>query len=236
MGRSVFEVGVADPLTSDLVAMLEIQYRMHPRIGDLVGRLFYDGRLESRGDLVELDEIAGGEPFPGASVIVLDTASRATCQRAPDGSSRVNPETAELSAQLAVAAARSGTRSVAVITPYNAQARAIRALLAGRGGESIECSTIHRFQGHESDVVIFDTVDAAPMAPGMLLSGEGLMSVARNLLNVSISRARGKLIIIADVGYFEDRLPRGMVTELLHHAAAVGIRTQYRPGITTQPG
>jgi hypothetical protein len=233
MGRSVFEVGVADPLTSDLVAMLEIQYRMHPRIGDLVGRLFYDGRLETRGDLAQLDEIASGEPFPGASVIVLDTASRATCQRAADGSSRVNPATAELSAQLAVAATRSGTRSVAVITPYNAQARAIRALLAGRGGASIECSTIHRFQGHESDVVIFDTVDAPPMAPGMLLSGDGPMSVARNLLNVSISRARGKLIIIADVGYFEDKLPRGMVTELLRHAAAVGTRTQDRSGGAT---
>jgi hypothetical protein len=66
------------------------------------------------------------------------------------------------------------------------------------------------------------------MAPGMLLSGDGPASVARNLLNVSISRARGKLIIIADVRYFEDRLPHGIVTELLRHAAAVGTRTEAR--------
>jgi hypothetical protein len=224
MGRSVFEVGVTDPLTSDIVAMLDVQYRMHPAIGSLVGRLFYDGRLRTRGDTAQHDAIAAGEPFGGAAVVVVDTAARTTCRRAPDGSSRVNAETAELSAQLATAAAHGGTRSVAVITPYQAQARAIRALLADRAAASIECSTIHRFQGHESDIVIFDTVDAAPMAPGMLLSGDGPASVARNLLNVSISRARGKLIIVADVRYFEDRLPRGIITELLRHAMAVGTR------------
>lgn len=228
MGRSIFDVGVTDPMTSEIVAMLEIQYRMHPKIGNLVGRLFYDGRLRTRGDTAQQDEIADGEPYRGASVIVLDTSSLTTCQRASDGSSRVNPDTAELSTRLAVEAARGGTRSVAVITPYNAQARSIRTLLATRGATSIECSTIHRFQGHESDVVIFDTVDAAPMAPGMLLSGDGPASVARNLLNVSISRARGKLIIIADVRYFEAKLPQGVVTELLRHAAAVGTRTEYR--------
>jgi len=219
---------VADPMTSDIVAMLEIQYRMHPTIGDLVSRLFYDGRLKTRGDTAQQDEIADGEPYRGASVVVLDTASRTTCQRAPDGSSRVNPETAALSAQLAVEAAHGGMRSVAVITPYNAQVRSIRKLLAVRGAASIECSTIHRFQGHESDVVIFDTVDAAPMAPGMLLSGDGQASVARNLLNVSISRARGKLIIIADVGYFTANLPQGVVTELLRQAATIGTRTAVR--------
>jgi hypothetical protein len=233
MGRSIFDVGVTDPMTSDIVAMLEIQYRMHPKIGNLVGRLFYDGRLRTHGDTAQQDEIADGEPYRGASVIVLDTSSLTTCQRASDGSSRVNPDTAQLSARLAVEAARGGTRSVAVITPYNAQARSIRTLLATRGATSIECSTIHRFQGHESDVVIFDTVDAAPMAPGMLLSGDGPASVARNLLNVSISRARGKLIIIADVRYFEAKLPQGIVTALLRHAAAVGTRTEYRSWVET---
>jgi hypothetical protein len=228
MGRSVFDVGVTDPMTSDIVAMLEIQYRMHPRIGDLVSRLFYDGRLRTRGDTARHDEIADGEPYRGASVVVLDTSALTTCRRAPDGSSRVNPETAQISVQLAVEAAHGGTRSVAVITPYHAQARLIRTLLATRGRASIECSTIHRFQGHESDVVIFDTVDAAPMAPGMLLSGDGPASVARNLLNVSISRARGKLIIIADAGYFEKNLPRGIVAELLRKAATIGTRVSYR--------
>lgn len=227
MGRSVFDVGTVDPMSSSIVAMLEIQYRMHPTIGNLVGRMFYDGRLRTSSETGQHDEIAGGEPYRGASVIVLDTASRTTCRRAPDGSSRVNPDTAAVSAQLALEAAHSGARSVAVITPYNAQARSIRGLLSARGATSIECSTIHRFQGHESDVVIFDTVDAAPMAPGMLLSGEGQASVARNLLNVSISRARGKLIIIADVRYFETTLPQGIVTQLLRQATTIGTRAEY---------
>ena len=36
MGRNIFDVAVADPLCSPLVAMLDVQYRMHPLIGGLV--------------------------------------------------------------------------------------------------------------------------------------------------------------------------------------------------------
>ncbi|HEY0476312.1 MAG TPA: AAA domain-containing protein, partial [Kofleriaceae bacterium] len=50
IGRSVFEVTIPDPTRSDVVAMLDVQYRMHPVIGTLVGRLFYDGRLRHGAD------------------------------------------------------------------------------------------------------------------------------------------------------------------------------------------
>jgi AAA domain-containing protein len=50
MGRNIFEVAVAEPLSSPLVAMLDVQYRMHPLIGELVSDLFYAGRLKHGGD------------------------------------------------------------------------------------------------------------------------------------------------------------------------------------------
>jgi ATP-dependent exoDNAse (exonuclease V) alpha subunit len=59
MGRSIFAVGVTDPETSDVVVMLDTQYRMHPEIGELVSRLFYSGRLrhgagtEARSSIAE---------------------------------------------------------------------------------------------------------------------------------------------------------------------------------------
>jgi hypothetical protein len=225
IGRSVFEVTIPDPTRSDAVALLDVQYRMHPVIGGLVGRLFYDGRLNHGVEVAASAAIASRAPYRGMPLIVLDTDSRTTCQRSARGSSRVNAGSAELTAGLAAEAVAGGAGSVAVITPYAAQARDIRGRLAAlRIAGSVECSTIHRFQGRECDVVILDLVDAAPMRPGVLLSGSATQSDACNLLNVSLSRARGKLIIVADAGYFEDHVPGGVVTAILRDAGREGVR------------
>ncbi|MCE9574135.1 MAG: DNA2/NAM7 family helicase [Deltaproteobacteria bacterium] len=210
IGRSIFEVTVPEPLGSPIVALLETQYRMHPAIGAIVGRLFYGDRLIHRADEDATRAIAARAPFPGQAVVVVDTAGQTTCERAAKGSSRINRGSAELTAELAHEAVRAGAGSVAVITPYAAQAAEIRKLLGTRRiREAVECSTIHRFQGRECDVVIIDLVDAAPMRPSALI-GE-----APNLLNVSISRARGKLVIVADVAYFRAMDPEGLVASLL---------------------
>jgi AAA domain len=226
IGRSVFEVTIPDPMRSDVVAMLEIQYRMHPVIGGLVGRLFYDGRLRHGADAARTGAIAARAPYPGLPLVVVDTAARTACERSAKGGSRTNPASAELTAQLAFDAVTAGAGSVAVITPYAAQAREVRRLLAARRiADAVECSTIHRFQGRECDVVIIDLVDAAPMRPGVLLSG-GVATDAGNLLNVSLSRARGKLILVADVAYFEAHAAAGVVTAVLRAARRDGAQVQ----------
>jgi AAA domain-containing protein len=223
IGRSVFDVTIPDPARSDLVALLDIQYRMHPAIGELVGRLFYDGRLRHAADEARSHAIAARAPYPGMPVVVVDTAARTACQRSARGASRVNPASAELTAELAGVAVAGGAASVAVITPYAAQASGIQRQLAARRVAGVECATIHRFQGRECDVVILDLVDAAPMRPGLLLSG-GPRSDAAQLLNVSLSRARGKLILVADVGYFADHAPGSAVTAILGEAIRTGVR------------
>jgi hypothetical protein len=223
IGRSIFEVTIPDPAHSDVVALLDIQYRMHPTIGALVGRLFYDGRLIHQADPARVDAIAAHAPHRGMPLVVVDTAARTSCERSARGSSRVNAASAEITADLALEAVTSGAAAVAVITPYAAQAQDIRRrLTARRIADAVDCSTIHRFQGRECDVVIIDLVDALPMRPGLLLSGNGPTSDASNLLNVSISRARGKLILVADVGYFEAHAPSGVVTTILRAASQAG--------------
>ena len=213
IGRNIFDVTVPDPEHSEVVAMLGVQYRMHPAIGALVGELFYSGRLVHGADAAVTAAITERTPFPGRPITVVDTAGRTTCERSAKGSSRVNPASAEITADLALEAVTGGSTSIAVITPYAAQAAEIRRLLAARRiADAVECSTIHRFQGRECDVVIIDLVDAAPMRQSALLSE------APNLLNVSISRARGKLVIVADVGYFAATAPDGIVTALLRRA------------------
>jgi len=210
IGRNIFDVTVPQPEGSPIVAMLETQYRMHPAIGALVGRLFYGDRLVHRADPDTTTAIATRAPFPGRPVVVVDTAARTTCERSAKGTSRINLASAEITAELAHEAVRAGSSSIAVITPYAAQAAEIRRLLAARRiRDAVECSTIHRFQGRECDVVLIDLVDAAPMRPSALVSD------APNLLNVSISRARGKLVIVADVAYFQSMDPGGLVAALL---------------------
>lgn len=210
IGRNIFDVTVPEPEGSEVVAMLGVQYRMHPEIGALVGELFYGGRLVHGADATATREIAARAPFPGRPVVVVDTEGRTTCERSAKGTSRVNMVSAEITAALAAEAVAGGSTSIAVITPYAAQAVEIRRLLAARRiGDVVECSTIHRFQGRECDVVIIDLVDAAPMRQSALLAD------APNLLNVSISRARGKLVIVADVAYFAATAPAGIVTALL---------------------
>jgi superfamily I DNA and/or RNA helicase len=232
MGRNIFEVAVSEPLSSPLVAMLDVQYRMHPVIGKLVSDLFYSGRLKHGGDMAMRERIADLEPYSGAPLVVLDTVGRTTCRQRSGGQSRLNVTTADVCVDLAIRAVRSGVGSVAVITPYVDQARAIRALLKERCADlqGIECSTVHRFQGQESDLVIMDTVDADPMKPGVLLSERGPRSSAQNLINVAISRARGKLVIVADVRYFELRATAGVVTSMITRALAVGRREVLRDG------
>lgn len=223
LGKNIFEIGVSDLETSIDVVMLDVQYRMHPLIGELVSSLYYHGRLCNDPTTADRSTIMDRPPYPGDALVVVDTEGHTTCATQPGQRSRFNPETARLAVELAVEGIRSGIASIGIITPYAEQSRLIRRLLANytREAPQIECRTVHRFQGSERDMIILDTVDTAPFPPGILLSGR---DGAQQLVNVSISRARGKLVIVADVAYFRASAPQGAVTEMLEQALKRGQR------------
>jgi superfamily I DNA and/or RNA helicase len=225
MGRSIFDVTVPEPTTSDLVVMLDTQYRMHPTIGTLVSELFYNGQLRHGDNTPAHQRLADQPPFAGAPLIVVDTDSQTNCTTPTGSFSRFNERTARICVELAVEAVRSGIESVAIMTPYVEQSRLIRQELRHFAAEAvfIECRTVHRFQGSERDVVIIDTVDTAPLSPGVLLAGQTPASAAPNLINVSLSRARGKLIIVSDVAYFARNAPHSVLNHVLDRARQVGL-------------
>ena len=233
MGRSIFAVTVPEPHTSDLVVMLDTQYRMHPEIGSLVSDLFYDGKLRHSESTAATGAIAAGAPFPDRATVLIDTEGRTRCATRAGAYSRYNERTAQVCVDLAVEATHSGVESVAVITPYVEQSRLIRDLLSARRNllparrnpsGRIECRTVHRFQGGERDMVILDTVDTEPMAPGVLLAGSQPGSSAANLINVSVSRARGKLVVLADWQYYRRRAGGQIIVAVLDRLAARGLR------------
>ncbi len=228
MARSIFAVRVPDPAADDLVVMLDEQYRMHPAIGQLVSDTFYGGRLRHGVTAAARQTCVERRPFAGQALVVVDTAGQGACATASGSYSRWNAVTAALCVQLAQQAIHDGMESVAVITPYAEQARLVRQRLGQTTAVAsrIECSTVHRFQGQERDCIILDTVDSEPLAPGVLLAGQGPDTEAAQLLNVSVSRARGKLVLLADVAYFRRRAPNSAISALLERALMAGYLVQ----------
>jgi hypothetical protein len=86
-----------------------------------------------------------------------------------------------------------GPDDVLIVTPYNAQIRAIVSALAAGGQSGFRVGTVDKFQGREAPVVIYSmATSSAGEAPRGL---EFLYDLHR--LNVAASRARALAIIVA---------------------------------------
>lgn len=143
-----------------------------------------------------------------APLVLLDTSSRDPQVEREEGS-RTNRAHLEIVLSLLELLARHGAHDVAVVTPYRLQSRRLNRLVRARLGSvapsGLEISTIHRFQGREKEVVVFDTVDAPP-------AGSWFLNEQRNhdfgrLLNVAISRSRSSLILVGSVDGLREVLP-----------------------------
>jgi superfamily I DNA and/or RNA helicase len=103
----------------------------------------------------------------------------------------------------------SGIKSIGIITPYAEQAKLykvqISSLKKSYPSKKIEAATVHKYQGREMDMIIFDLVDCYGKSLGKLLSGEH-GSDAMRLINVATTRARSKFIVIANVSYITKNL------------------------------
>jgi DNA replication ATP-dependent helicase Dna2 len=107
---------------------------------------------------------------------------------------RRNAAEARLAAFLARRAVARGldASEIGVIAPYRAQVALVRELLSGAGPTAgVLVDTVDRFQGSERDLIIVTLAIHGPRV------GELLEDLRR--LNVALTRARRKLILIGDV-------------------------------------
>jgi hypothetical protein len=120
-----------------------------------------------------------------------------------------------------------GSRNIGYTTPYRAQAEMMEVLLQDLYNEpllkgEILTATVHRFQGSEREVMVFDTVDSFPEnRPSMLLVGKE----SERLINVAVTRTKGKFVHIANRAYikqfvYKDKTIRKLV-EFQEHADQV---------------
>lgn len=221
MQRDVWRVhGIPDAVRSQKapsnLAILRKQYRMHPVLCTVVSDMFYESQLRTAEGVKERTvPLAKLGVCPGHSVCAVDTGSLAprTYKEGEMGTSRLNLVDAIVAVCIAVQASAGDKARVAVITPYAVQARLMRTMVRelGLAEDRISVSTVHRFQGSEQDIVVFVPAEGYPQPYIGYLSDMRAFdteSIAARLLNVAISRARGKIILVGDAGYIGQRLTK----------------------------
>jgi len=214
--KSIFEyTDVVNSTDMPTVGFLRQQYRMDKPIMDLINRHFYkkEFRLEINPITQEEreSELRNLDLFLGYNVILVDTSNInpwSSRERNLENGSRINFYNALLVKKLI----EDFKSKVGVITPYAGQARLINRTLKGLSGLNYISATVHKFQGDERQVIIFDTCDSNPYFPSRLLRKnpvrEGVFPDSPKLLNVALSRAQLKLIIVANSKYFFHRFER----------------------------
>ena len=186
--------------------MLNMQWRMHPEIVDFANKHIYEGRLQTAPQSIkDTSSISRKAPFPFSVFSFIDFSGyKSTCFSTRSGS-RFNLFSAALTVKIALEAESKGQTDIGIVTPYAAQSQLINAILQDIENEvkkhiPIFCATIHQFQGSERDMIIFDSVESFPKKDtGKIVSSEDDSSM--RLVNVALTRTRGKFIIIGNYEY-----------------------------------
>ena len=199
--------------------MLDTQSRMHPDISVIANRHVYDNLLK---DAFNIEKLKSIEPLQAHPLVLCDTYDASpTVTRPSNGRSRLNYYHALCSIALAKHALVSAPelkqkseRSIGIVTPYRPQAQLLQRMIKDAGlATQVQASTVHRFQGLEFDVVIFDTVESPGLKPGEFISGaEGSSSM--RLINVAVTRPKQKLFIVANHHHIQQELPKNSTLHL----------------------
>lgn len=171
------------------------QYRMHEAIMSFSSEEFYDNELTAHASVAEHlpCDLPGVErsSLTETPLAFIDTAGAGYDEELePDGESRRNVQEAEVVLQqvAALLAAGVAAQDIAVIAPYAAQVRLLRGKLLDA---DVEVDTVDGFQGREKEAIVISLVRSN--ATGEI----GFLGDTRRM-NVALTRARRKLIVIGD--------------------------------------
>lgn len=216
---SVFEMSGVNIRNTGHPALKQLlsQRRSHEKIVDLINKTFYQGKLIPAAN--PNNKIVLSKPFPGRIIALKKVTDGAV--RYTKGGTRQNKVFAEniMSLLDELSQDKDAEFSIGIITPYRGQVSLLRALKYERKYDEkfdnrIKIGTIHTFQGSECDIIIFDMVDCFDMESGKpnkigrLYSG----NAGERLLNVAVSRARHKLIVVCDPEYIKN-IPGNRLTQ-----------------------
>jgi len=193
LSKTLFE-RVLGLFGNEIRSVLRIQYRMHRDIMDFSNQEFYNNSLiaDESVESHRLSELGVREE--SNPVIYLDTKGLDCGENTRKGStSKENPLEAGLVSKIVDLLLHAGVkeRDIGIISPYDDQVDLLRRNLPLDISEHLEVKTVDGFQGREKEVIIVSFVRSNPQ--GII----GFLSDLRRL-NVSLTRARRKLILLGD--------------------------------------
>lgn len=187
LGATAFSIAKHAPKV-----LLEEQSRMAPPICNIVSEIFYEGKLivakDKKNDRVWLEERSPYwiEGQKQEQVQVRETAGTMVWSRTYKGPIRYESAQGILKL-IDDLGAYVNPNDIVVLTPFRAQRTMLRMMLGAGGKKGFQVSTVHRAQGSERKIVIFDPVDGS----SEFLSGDD----GDRLINVAISRAQAQVVI-----------------------------------------
>lgn len=206
LGTSLFERLLElypDHGSATVHALLTVQYRMNEKIMAFPSAEFYNHQLiadESARDRT-IEEFLIKHPYrehealfrqvvSPEPLLFIDTAGHLAEVQRTGSFSRENPAEAALVIQIVRHLYDYGMPplDMGVITPYKDQVDTLRKNLGIAG---VEVHTVDGFQGREKEVIVLSLVRSNPVQEIGFLADE-------RRLNVSLTRARRKLIVIGD--------------------------------------
>ncbi|WP_066755674.1 AAA domain-containing protein [Crocinitomix algicola] len=165
---------------------LDVQYRMNNTIMGFSNGYFYDNKLAS-GDL-NANQCIKNENF--APIEFIDTAGCSFDEELDESGGIYNQEEANLVKKRVEEF--SHFKSIGIISPYRKQVQRLKHLLFDLAED---CQTIDSFQGQERDIIVISLVRSNEN------NNLGFLTDYRRL-NVALTRARKKLVIIGDSATF----------------------------------
>ncbi len=190
----------------EVVTLLQVQYRMNDQIMQFSSREFYNGMLQTAPEIKYRGILDYDNPMSWYNTDDLPDEIESKEEFVGESFGRINKAEAELTLQhLELYYGRIGKQrilderiDVGIISPYRAQVQLLRRMIKKREffkpyRHLISVNTVDGFQGQERDVIILSLVRS---------NDEGQIGFLRDLrrMNVAITRARMKLIILGSVG------------------------------------
>lgn len=190
----------------EVVTLLQVQYRMNDQIMQFSSREFYNGMLQTAPEIKYRGILDYDNPMSWYNTDDLPDDIESKEEFVGESFGRINKAEAELTLQhLELYYGRIGKQrilderiDVGIISPYRAQVQLLRRMIKKREffkpyRHLISVNTVDGFQGQERDVIILSLVRS---------NDEGQIGFLRDLrrMNVAITRARMKLIILGSVG------------------------------------
>lgn len=182
--------------------LLNISYRLNEKLIRIPNALFYDDELTSDTSLSTEHHPISSAKY--SEVLNHEDPKVLYLHKVFDSQGR-SPHEAEIVAEIVSDLITNGIdlKDICMLTPYRAQVREIKKalskLISGIDTESVFVDTVDRMQGQERDYVIYSMSNSHPLESKRRLD----FFYSPNRLNVAITRAMKKCIVIANYKVFD---------------------------------